>query len=95
MAKVVVAPTAAEDLQLLIERRHLPRDTRSRVRDRLSQLARFPESGEELTGRWQGFRYILGPWRWMLIVFAYDPGADQIYVVTIQDSRTAESVKPP
>jgi hypothetical protein len=95
MAKVVVAPTAAEDLQLLIERRHLPRDTRSRVRDRLSQLARFPESGEELTGRWQGFRYILGPWRWMLIVFAYDPGADQIYVVTIQDSRTAESVKSP
>jgi hypothetical protein len=95
MAKVVVAPTAAEDLQLPIERRHLPRDTRSRVRDRLSQLARFPESGEELTGRWQGFRYILGPWRWMLIVFAYDPGADQIYVVTIQDSRTAESVKSP
>jgi hypothetical protein len=95
MAKVVVAPTAAEDVKRLIDKLHLPRDTRSRVRDRLSQLARFPESGEELTGRWRGFRYILGPWRWMLIVFAYDPGADQIYVVTIQDSRTAESVKSP
>lgn len=93
MAKVIVAPTAADDLQLLMERLHLPRDTRSRVRDRLSPLARFPESGEELTGRWQGFRYILGPWRWMLIVFAYDEAADQVAVVTIQDARTAESAK--
>lgn len=93
MAKVIVAPTAAEDLRLLIERLHLPTDTRSRVRDRLAQLARFPESGEELTDRWQGFRYILGPWRWMLVVFAYDQGADQVNVVTIQDSRIAESVK--
>jgi len=90
---VVVAPAAAEDLGLLIHTLHLPRDTRSRVRDRLAQLARFPESGEELTGRWQGFRYILGPWRWMLIVFAYDEGADQVNVVTIQDSRAAQSAK--
>lgn len=93
MPKVIVAPTAAEDLHLLTERLHLPGDTRSRVRDRLSQLARFPESGEELIGRWQGFRYTLGPWRWMLIVFAYDESADQVHVVTIQDSRTAGSVK--
>jgi hypothetical protein len=93
VAEVIVAPTAVEDLRLLIERLQLPGDTRSRVRGRLSQLARFPESGEELTGRWQEFRYILGPWRWMLIVFAYDPRADQVHVVTIQDSRAAESVK--
>ncbi len=93
MAKVIVAPTAAEDLRLLIERLHLPGDTRSRVRDRLSQLADFPESGEELTGRWQGFRYILGPWRWMLVVFAYDPESDQVSIVTIQDSRTARSAR--
>lgn len=88
-----MAPAAAEDLRLLAERLHLPSDTRSRVRDRLTQLARFPESGEELTGRWQGFRYVLGPWRWMLVVFAYDKGTDQVNVVTIQDSRTAASVK--
>lgn len=93
MAKVIVAPTAAEDLRLLIQRIQLPPDTRSRVRNRLSQLARFPESGEELPGRWQGFRCILGPWRWMLVVFAYDKDADQVNVVTIQDSRTAQSVK--
>jgi hypothetical protein len=93
VAQVVVAPAAVEDLRILIERLHHPGDTRSRVRNRLSQLARFPESGEELTGRWHGFRHIRGPWRWTLIVFAYDRGADQVSVVTIQDSRTAESVK--
>jgi hypothetical protein len=93
VAQVVVAPTAAEDLRLLIERLHLPGDARSRVRSRLRQLARFAESGEALTGRWHGFRYLVGPWRWMLIVFAYDRGADQVNVVTIQDSRTAASAK--
>lgn len=90
---MVVAPAAAEDLDLLIHALRLPKDTRSHVRDRLVQLARFPESGEELTGRWQGFRYVLGPWRWMLIVYAYDEGADQVNVVTIQDSRAARSAK--
>jgi hypothetical protein len=90
---VIVAPAAAEDLRLLIVGLHLPRNSRSRVRERLSQLARFPESGEELTGRWQGFRYILGPWRWMLVVYTYDPAADRVSIVTIQDSRTAASAK--
>lgn len=91
MAEVVVAPTAVEDLDLLKRRLKLPGDTRSRVRTRLRQLAEFPKSGEELTGRWDGFRYIVDPWRWMLIVFAHDEGADQVNVVTVQDSRTAQS----
>ncbi|MDP2957632.1 MAG: hypothetical protein Q8N53_14495 [Longimicrobiales bacterium] len=91
MAKVVIAPAAAGDLDLLIRELKLPRNTRSRVRTRLGQLTEFPESGEELTGRWHGFRYILGPWRWMLILFVYDKDADQVNVVTVQDSRTARS----
>ena len=93
MATVFVTPTAADDLQELTNELHLPGDTCSRVRSRLGQLAQFPESGEELTGRWQGFRYILGPWRWMLIVFVYDRAADQVHVVTIQDSRAGKSAK--
>ena len=88
VATLVIAPAAAGDLDLLLK---LPANARVRVRTRLSQLADFPESGGELTGRWQGFRYILGPWRWMLIVFGYDKDADQVNVVTIQDSRAAQS----
>lgn len=91
MAKLVIAPAAANDLDLLIRELKLPPDARPRVRTRLRQLADFPESGEELTGRWQGFRYILGPWRWMLIVFTYDNDANQVNIVTIQDSRAAQS----
>jgi len=91
VANVIVAPAAADDLELLIHKLELPLDTRLRVRARLTQLAEFPESGEPLAGRWQGFRYILGPWRWMLILFAYDAEADQVSVVTIQDSRTARA----
>ena len=45
----------------------------------------------ELTGRWKGFRFILGPWRWMLILYAFDADADRVDLVTIQDSGTARS----
>ena len=89
MARVVVAPTALEDLRRLMEALHLPSSARSRVRGRLHQLGRFPESGQALTGRWDGFRFVLGPWRWMLIVYVYDEATDQVSVVTIQDSRSA------
>lgn len=91
MATVVIAPAAVADLDLLIDELKLPPDTRSRVRTRLRQLAEFPESGEALTGRWQRFRYILGPWSWMLILFAYDEEPDRVNVVTIQDARRARS----
>jgi hypothetical protein len=91
VATVVVAPTAVADLQRLIDALHLPPDARSRVRHRLHQLGRFPESGQALTGRWAGFRFVLGPWRWMLIVYVYDEAADQVSVVTIQDSRSARA----
>ena len=91
MSKVVIAPAAAADLDALIGELNLPHDIRSRVGMRLRQLAEFPESGEALSGRWQGFRYILGPWSWMLILFVYDCDADQVAVVTIQDARRAQS----
>ncbi|HXV73044.1 MAG TPA: hypothetical protein VEB69_16760 [Acidimicrobiia bacterium] len=61
------------------------------MRSRLEQLVDLPESGEALSGRWHGFRYILGPWSWMLILFAYDEAAGQVAVVTIQDARRAQS----
>lgn len=91
MARVVVAPAASADLDELISALALPRSTRARVKERLVQLADFPRGGEELTGRWRGFRYILGPWPWMLIVYSFDAEADQVSVVTIQDSRAARA----
>ena len=89
----MVAPAALADLENLTRYLSLPTDTHSRVKARLGQLAEFPESGEELEAPWEGFRVVLGPWRWMLIIYAFDEAADQVSVVTIQDARSARSAK--
>jgi plasmid stabilization system protein ParE len=89
MPHIRVAPSAQDDLTHLITFLKLPRNTRARVRASIRPLSAAPEAGAALTGRWQGYRYILGPWDWMVIVYAHDPGEDQVNVVTIQDARTA------
>lgn len=89
MARVELATAAVEDLHRLIAVLSLPADTRERVRGSLSVLARFTRLGPELTGRWQGLRFILGPWRWMLVVYQYLEDEDRVVVVTIQDARSS------
>jgi plasmid stabilization system protein ParE len=89
MAKVVVTPTAVDNLDTLVRTLSLPRNTRDRVKSSLRPLSRFPKLGAPLEGRWADFRFILGPWRWMLIVYVYDEAADRVSVVTIEDARSA------
>lgn len=36
-------------------------------------------------------RFLLGPWRWMILVYGYDAERDRAVVVTIQDARSSES----
>jgi hypothetical protein len=57
----------------------------------LTPLSRFPLLGRELEGRWSPFRFILGPWRWMLIVYVYDDSQDVVLVVTVQDGRSSSA----
>jgi plasmid stabilization system protein ParE len=92
MAGLVVTETAREDLDRLIRTRSLPPSTRARVRSAIEPLRAFPELGRALSGDWSGFRVVLGPWAWMLVVYAYDPAADRVAVVTIQDAREAGAV---
>lgn len=89
MARVELAQAAVEDLDRLIAVLSLPTNTRQRVRRSLTPLAEFPRLGPELTGRWTGVRFLLGPWRWMLLVYEYDEDADRVTVLTIQDARTS------
>jgi len=89
MTRVVVMPTAAEDLARLIVTHSLPADTPERVKRSLRPLADFPLLGAALEGRWQGFRFILGPWRWMVIVYLVDE--EQVSVVTVQDGRSSRA----
>ena len=92
MASVALALAAVEDLDALIRVHSLPVDTRSRVKRSLRGLERFPLMGPALTGRWQGLRFILGPWRWMLLVYVHDEAADQVIVVAVQDARSSAAV---
>jgi len=45
--------------------------------------------GAELHGRWSDFRFILGPWRWMIFVYVYLQQEDRVVIVTIQDGRSS------
>lgn len=91
MARVDLARTAVEDLEELIRTHSLPGDTRERVRRVLAGLERFPLLGRELAGAWIGYRFVLGPWRWVVIVYEYIEDEDHVVVVTIQDGRSARA----
>jgi len=66
----------------------LPPDTRDRVKERLAQLTTFPESAPaKEDGRWVGYRALLGPWPWMILVYRFVEANDLVRVVAIIDSR--------
>jgi plasmid stabilization system protein ParE len=91
MAAVVVTPTAMADLAELITTHSLPPETRSRFRRSVEPLARFPMLGATLHGRWAGYRFLLGPWRWMLVVYVFDQPADRVAILTIQNARSGRA----
>ena len=91
MARVEVSAAARADLEQLIVTHSLPPDTRERVRRSLRHLERFPLLGPALEGRWEGFRFLLGPWRWLVLVYVYLEDEDRVVVVTIQDGRSVSS----
>jgi hypothetical protein len=91
VARVVVAEAARRDLAALIRSHGLPASTKDRVRRSIEPLAKYPLLGPALTDRWADYRVILGPWTWMLIVYAFDEPGDLVIVVTTQDARSGSS----
>jgi hypothetical protein len=91
VARVEITPEAITRLDALIRTHSLPYDTRERVAHSLAPLSSFPRIGSPLHGRWDGFRFNLGPWRWLIAVYVYDESTDTVFVVTIQDTRSAEA----
>jgi hypothetical protein len=89
VARVELATAAVEDLETLIRTHSLPADTKARVARSLKPLERFPLLGPELGGRWAGFRFLRGPWRWLLLVYVVIESEDRVVVVTIQDARSS------
>lgn len=89
MARVELSAAAVEDLDRLIRSHNLPSDTKERLKRSLRPLALFPLLGAALGGRWAGFRFILGPWRWMILVYIHVADDDCVVIVTIQDGRSS------
>lgn len=48
---------------------------------------RFPLAGRALTGAWEGTRFLIGPWPWLILVYLHDEQADAVYVVAAHDGR--------
>ena len=88
MARVELAVAAVDDVEDLIRTHSLPADTRARIARSLRGLEQFPLMGPALSGRWEGFRFLLGAWRWLLLVYVFIEFEDRVVVVTIQDARS-------
>lgn len=91
MSSVIVTPTAQRNLKTLIRTHSLPESTSARFRHSLEPLRKFPLIGAPLPGRALELRFILGPWRWMLVVYRYYADADQVRVLSVHDARSARS----
>ncbi len=87
MTTVVVADSANRTLSELIVSHSLPSDTRDRVADCFELLAEFPEYGRALKGKWKGYRAILGPWRWFIIIYSFYDEADTVVISGFYDGR--------
>jgi hypothetical protein len=91
MTTVVMTPTAAADLGTLMESRSLPTDTIERFKRSVAALQKFPMIGAALEGPWARYRFVLAPWRWMLVVYSYDEARDRVAMTTIQDARSSRA----
>jgi plasmid stabilization system protein ParE len=89
LAEVRLSVDAVKELDRMIVTHSLPPDTRERVRRSLRVLEQFPRIGRQLEGRWRPLRFILGPWRWMLIIYSYEEPQDPVFVVAFQDARSS------
>lgn len=91
MARVIITPRAVADLHGLVDDLGLPETTLQRVQRSLRMLERFPRAGRALTGRWQGTRFLIGPWPWMILVYVHDAEDDSVSVVAVHDGRSSSS----
>jgi hypothetical protein len=91
MPRVVVTDAAARSLAYLIDSHSLPNDTAERFRRSLRPLERLPRLGPVVDPATPEQRFLLGPWRWLVIVYAYREADDLVAVVAFENGRSARS----
>lgn len=91
MARVVVTHAAARDLHDLMRTHRLPGNTIERVKRSIRPLADFPELGAELGGAFAHRRFLLGPWRWMIVIYRFYGEDDLVAILSVVDGRMSTS----
>lgn len=91
MAEIIVSPEASDALNRLMRAYNLPADTNDRFKRSVDPLGRFPLMGRALERELEGKRFVLGPWRWMVIVYRYKEETDEVLILTVEDGRTSQA----
>lgn len=91
MAQIIVSPEAVQALDRLILTHNLPADTKERFKRSASSLGRFPLMGRALERQLVGRRFLLGPWRWMIIVYRHDEQTGEVRILTVEGARTSNA----
>jgi len=91
LPRVIVTPRAVTDLGELIDTLSLPANALRRVQTSLRILQRFPLAGRALTGAWDGTRFLIGPWPWLILIYLHDEPNDTVYIIAAHDGRSSSS----
>lgn len=91
MPRVIVTPRAVADLGELIDTLNLPANALRRVQASLRILERFPLAGRALPGAWEGTRFLIGPWPWLILIYLHDERDDTVSIVAAHDGRSSSS----
>jgi plasmid stabilization system protein ParE len=92
MARVLLSPAAVESAARLALTHSLPAETAARLGRSIAPLREFPLLGRALEGGvFDGLRFVLGPWRWMVVVYEYDADADEVRILTVEDARSSNA----
>ena len=91
MARIELSDEAVEDLERLMATHLLPADTKQRLTSSLRPLARFPRLGVEIGERRPSYRFLIGPWPWLVVIYGYIEQEDRVVVLSIEDGRSSRS----
>jgi hypothetical protein len=78
-------------LQALVDSLGLGDLALKRVQKSLGILEQFPLAGRALTGPFEGTRFLIGAWPWMILVYVHDEADDAGFVVSVHDGRSGTS----
>jgi plasmid stabilization system protein ParE len=92
MARVEWSLEAERSLDSLIETHSLPPDTKARLKESVRPLQRFPLLGPAIRASGNELRFILGPWRWMIVVYVFFEVEDRVVIVSVEDGRSSTAV---